>query len=142
MWALIELPVGGRAEVVAAAVGAVGAMSLAGCGVQMRHPSPAIDLAAVRLVPMWAKLFGDAAFLAAAFGAMLLGSVMFLTTVWRKSRRWSQACACSPGPAVVVIVSLTITARLIGRIGVGAVAATGAAVYVVGIVIWSVPGGS
>jgi hypothetical protein len=36
----------------------------------------------------------------------------------------------------VVIVSLTLTARLIGKIGVGAVAATGAVVYLVGIVFW------
>ncbi len=33
-------------------------------------------------------------------------------------------------------MSLTLAGRLIGRIGVGAVAATGAALYVVGIVIW------
>ena len=133
VWALIELPVGGRAGVVAAAVAAVGAMSLA-VWRSIRHPSPAIDLAAVRVVPMWASCLAMLLF-AAAFGAMLLGSVMFLTTVWREPPAVAGLCL-SPGPAVVVLVSLTITARLIGRIGVGAVAATGAAVYLIGIVIW------
>jgi hypothetical protein len=36
----------------------------------------------------------------------------------------------------VVIVSLTLTARLIGKFGIGAVAALGAIIYLVGIVIW------
>ncbi len=60
---------------------------------------------------------------------------MFLTTVWRESPVVAGLCL-SPGPVVVVVVSLSITARLIGRIGVGAVAATGAVVYLAGIVVW------
>jgi EmrB/QacA subfamily drug resistance transporter len=133
VWALIELPGGGSAAVVAAAVGAVCAMSLA-VWRSIRHPSPAIDLAAVRVLPMWSSCVAMLLF-GAAFGAMLLGSVMFLTTVWREPPVIAGLCL-SPGPAVVVVVSLTLTARLIGRIGVGAVAAIGAAVYAAGIIVW------
>jgi hypothetical protein len=35
-----------------------------------------------------------------------------------------------------VLVSLTLAGRLIGKAGVGLVAATGALLYVAGIVIW------
>ena len=135
VWALIELPAGGRTAtaLVAATVGAACAMALA-VWRSLRHPSPAIDLAAVRVVPMWSSCLALLLF-AAAFGAMLLSSVMFLTTVWHETPLVAGLCL-SPGPVVVVVVSLTLAARLIGKIGVGAVAATGAALYLVGIVIW------
>ena len=92
-----------------------------------------MDLAAVRVLPMWSSCLALLLF-AAAFGAMLLGSVMLLTTVWGKAPAVAGLCL-SPGPSVVVIVSLTLAGRLIGR-SVGAVAATGATVYAIGIVIW------
>jgi MFS family permease len=57
VWALIELPVAGRGA------------------------TPALDLAAVRVVPMWSSCLALLLF-AAAFGAMVLGSVMLLTSVW------------------------------------------------------------
>jgi hypothetical protein len=135
VWALIELPVAGcsATKVVVAAVSAGCAMALA-VWRSLRHPSPALDLAAVRVVPMWSSCLALLLF-AAAFGAMLLGSVTFLTTVWGKTPAVAGLCL-SPGPAVVVIVSLTLAGRLIGRAGIGAVAATGATLYVVGIVIW------
>jgi EmrB/QacA subfamily drug resistance transporter len=134
VWALIELPVASSgAKVVIATVGAGCAMALA-IWRSLRHPSPALDLAAVRVLPMWSSCLALLLF-AAAFGAMLLSSVMLLTTVWGKSPEVA-GLFLSPGPVVVVIMSLTLAGRLIGRIGVGAVAATGAALYVVGIVIW------
>jgi hypothetical protein len=83
---------------------------------------------------MWSSCLALLLF-AAAFAAMLLGSVMLLTTVWGKPPAVAGLCL-SPGPAVVVIVSLTLTGRLIGRVGIGAVAATGATLYAIGIVIW------
>jgi len=134
VWALIELPVAsGGAKVVIATVSAGCAMALA-VWRSLRHPSPALDLAAVRVLPMWSSCLALLLF-AAAFGAMLLSSVMLLTAVWGKAPDVAGLCL-SPGPVVVVIVSLTLAGRLIGRIGVGAVAATGATLYVVGIVIW------
>jgi EmrB/QacA subfamily drug resistance transporter len=135
VWALIELPAAGwsATKVVVAAASAACAMALA-VWRSLRHPSPALDLAAVRVLPMWSSCLALLLF-AAAFAAMLLGSVMLLTTVWGKTPAVAGLCL-SPGPAVVVIVSLTLAGRLIGRLGVGAVAATGATLYVVGIVIW------
>lgn len=135
VWALIELPVAGWAatKVIVAAVGAAGAMALA-VWRSLRHPSPALDLAAVRVLPMWSSCLALLLF-AAAFAAMLLGSVMLLTTVWGKAPDEAGWCL-SPGPAVVVVVSLTLAGRLIDRMGVGTVAALGAGLYVVGIVIW------
>jgi Major Facilitator Superfamily len=112
----------------------------AGCAVALAvwrslyHPSPALDLAAVRVLPMWSSCLALLLF-AAAFGAMLLSSVMLLTTVWGKTPQVAGLCL-SPGPVVVVIVSLTLAGRLIGRVGVGAVAATGATLYALGVVIW------
>ncbi|HUH67425.1 MAG TPA: hypothetical protein VLZ05_00115 [Mycobacterium sp.] len=135
VWALIELPVAGwgATKVVDAAVGTGCAMAFA-VWRSLRHPSPALDLVAVRVVPMWSSCLALLMF-AAAFGAMLLGSVMLLTTVWGKTPAGAGVCL-SPGPVVVVLVSLTLAGRLIGRAGVGAVAATGAGLYVIGIVIW------
>ncbi|HEV7583469.1 MAG TPA: MFS transporter [Mycobacterium sp.] len=134
VWALIELPVAGSgAKVMIATVSAGCAMALA-VWRSLRHPSPALDLAAVRVMPMWSSCLALLLF-AAAFGAMLLGSVMLLTTVWGDSPEVAGLCL-SPGPVVVVIVSLMLAGRLIGKIGVGAVAATGATLYVVGILIW------
>ena len=56
VWALIELPVVGRSTtaIAAAVVGAVCAMALA-VWRSLRHPSPAVDLAAVRVLPMWSS---------------------------------------------------------------------------------------
>jgi hypothetical protein len=134
VWALIELPVASSGTKVVLATVAAGCAMAVAIWRSLRHPSPALDLAAVRVLPMWSSCLAMLLF-AAAFGAMLLGSVMLLTTVWGKAPDVAGLCL-SPGPVVVVIVSLTLAGRLISRIGVGAVAATGATLYVIGIVIW------
>ena len=135
VWALIELPAArsSATAVIAATIAAVCAMALA-VWRSLRHPSPAIDLAAVRVLPMWSSCIALLLFYA-AFGAMLLGNVMLLTTVWHQNPAVAGLCL-APSPAVVVIVSLTLTARLIGKFGIGGVAALGAVSYLVGIVIW------
>jgi EmrB/QacA subfamily drug resistance transporter len=135
VWALIQLSETGwsAAKVIIAVVGAAGALAVA-VWRSRRHPSPAIDLAAIRVVPVWSSCVAMVLF-AAAFGAMLLGNVIFLTTVWGDTPAVAGLCL-SPGPVVVVIVSLTVAGRLIGKVGVGAVAAAGTTLFVVGIVIW------
>ena len=65
---------------------------------------------------------------------MLLSGVMLLTTVWGMPPAVAGLCL-APGPIVVVIVSL-LAGRLVGRAGIGVVAATGAALYAIGIGIW------
>jgi len=135
VWALIELPLagGGGTKIVAAVIGSACAIGFA-VWRSLRHPSPTLDLAAVRVLPMWSSCLALLLF-AAAFAAMLLGSVMLLTTVWGMPPAVAGLCL-SPGPVVVVIVSLTSAGRLIAKAGVGIVAAAGATLYVMGIVFW------
>jgi len=135
VWTLIELPVGGwsttTVEVSAGGAGCALALTI---WRSLHHPSPALDLAAVRLLPMWSSCLALLLF-SAAHSAMLLGGVMLLTTVWGIGPAVAGLCL-APGPVVVVLVSLTLAGRLIGKAGVGLVAAIGALLYVVGIVIW------
>jgi len=116
-----------------AAIGAGCAMALA-VWRSLRHPSPAVDVAAIRVLPMWSSCLALLMF-SAAHGAMLLGGVMLLTTVWGMPPAVAGLCL-APGPIVVVVVSLTLAGRLINKVGVAVVAATGAALYAVGIGIW------
>jgi EmrB/QacA subfamily drug resistance transporter len=134
VWALIELPVVGRsgAAIAAVAVGAVCAMALA-VWRSLRHPSPAVDLDAVRVLPMWSSCLAMLVF-SSAHGAMLLSGVMLLTTVWGLPPAVAGLCL-APGPVMVVIVS-PLAGRLVGKVGIGVVAATGAALYALGIGIW------
>jgi EmrB/QacA subfamily drug resistance transporter len=135
VWALIELPVAGwnSATVALPAIGAGCAIALA-VWRSLHHPSPAVDLAAIRLLPMWSSCLALLMF-SAAHGAMLLGGVMLLTTVWGMPPAVAGLCL-APGPIVVVVVSLTLAGRLIDKLGIAIVASIGAALYLVGIVIW------
>ena len=135
VWALIELPVAGwhAPTVLLAAIGAGCAIALA-VWRSLHHPSPAVDLAAVRVLPMWSSCLALLVF-SAAHGAMLLGGVMLLTTVWGMPPAVAGLCL-APGPIVVVVVSLTLAGRLIHKLGIAVVASIGAALYLIGIVIW------
>jgi EmrB/QacA subfamily drug resistance transporter len=134
VWALIELPVVGRsgAAIAAVAIGAVCAMALA-VWRSLRHPSPAVDLDAVRVLPMWSSCLALLVF-SSAHGAMLLSGVMLLTTVWGLPPAVAGLCL-APGPVMVVIIS-PLAGRLVGKVGIGVVASTGAALYAIGIGIW------
>src|SRR4051794_21032925 len=105
VWAIIEFPTKNSnvAVACAAAVVAVGAIAVT-MWRSRRHHTPAVDLAAVRTMPMWSSSVALLLF-AAAFGAMLLGSVMLLTTVWHETPVMAGLCL-SAGPVVVVVVSL------------------------------------
>ncbi|WP_234818030.1 MFS transporter [Mycolicibacterium sphagni] len=135
VWAIVEIPAADAtvAKIFAAAALAVGALGLA-IWRSTRHHTPAIDLAAIRVHPMWSSSVALLLF-AAAFGAMLLGNVMLLTTIWHETPALAGLCL-SPGPVVVVLVSLTLASRLISKHGTGAIAALGAAIYAAGIVFW------
>ena len=135
VWALIDLPDGGwhAATVVLPGIGAGCAIAFA-VWRSLHHPSPAVDLAAIRVLPMWSSCLALLLF-SAAHGAMLLGGVMLLTTVWGMPPAIAGLCL-APGPIVVVVVSLTLAGRLIDKLGIAVVASTGAALYLVGIVIW------
>jgi MFS family permease len=66
---------------------------------------------------------------------MLLGNVLFLIIVWREPPAVA-GILLSPGAIVVVVVSATVTGRLIDRCGVGLVAASGAFLYATGVIVW------
>ena len=135
VWAIVELP---NPAANVAIVSAVALLAVGAIGVTVwrsrRHHTPAIDLAAVSAMPMWASSVALLLF-SAAFGAMLLGNVILLVTIWHQTAAVAGLCL-SPGPVVVVLVSLTVSGRLINRYGVGAVAAAGATLYAMGMVFW------
>jgi EmrB/QacA subfamily drug resistance transporter len=135
VWAIVEMPATDStvAEISGATGLAVVAVALATWR-SLRHHTPAIDLAAVRVLPIWSSSIALLLF-AAAFGAMLLDNVMLLTAVWHQSPALA-GLSLSPGPVVVVVVSLTVASRLIERYGNGEVAALGATLYAVGIIFW------
>jgi MFS family permease len=83
---------------------------------------------------LWISLLTQVLF-ATAFGAMLLGNVLFLIVVWHETPAVA-GLLLSPGAVVVVVVSATVAGRLIDRWGVGFVAATGAVLYTAGAIVW------
>jgi MFS family permease len=92
-----------------------------------------VDLDAVRVLPMWSSCLALLVF-SSAHGAMLLSGVMLLTTVWGLPPAVAGLCL-APGPVMVVIIS-PLAGRLVGKVGIGVVASTGAALYAIGIGIW------
>ena len=85
VWAIVEIPSRGSSatKIVVAVLLAVVAIGLT-VRRSRRHHTPAIDLVAVRVVPMWASCVALVLF-SAGFGAILLGNVMFLTSVWHQA---------------------------------------------------------
>ena len=116
-------------RIVAALVAAVG-ISAAFVRRSRRHPNPVVDLA----------LFADRSFVtanlatfvyAAGFFAMLLGNILFLTSVWHYSIMRA-GLAVTPGPLVVAIVAGP-AGKLAGRIGFRPVLAVGATCFASGL---------
>src|SRR4051812_1120813 len=95
-----------------------------------RHPNPVVDL----------TLFADRSFVvaniatfvyAAGFFAMLLGNILFLTSVWHYSIMRA-GLAVTPGPLVVAVVAGP-AGKLASRIGFRPVLAAGAACFAGGL---------
>jgi MFS family permease len=61
--------------------------------------------------------------------------VLFLTGLWHESVLVA-GLWLAPGPLMVVLVSLTIGGRLVGRYGPGPVTAVGAVLFALGAVFW------
>jgi EmrB/QacA subfamily drug resistance transporter len=97
------------------------------------HDAPVVEL---ELFRHRSFAFGNAAALVffAAFGAMLLGSVLFLTRVWHEDVL-TAGLMIAPGPLMAGLFSLP--AGLLGqRIGARAVAVPGALIYGLGGLWW------
>ncbi len=115
--------------------GAIGLGVAAGAAFVWRcahHPEPVLDLQLFR-----ARSFtvANAATLAYAMGffAMLLGNILFLTSVWDYSIL-KAGLAVTPGPLVVAMTSGP-AGRLAGRIGFRAVIAVGSVIFA-GSLVW------
>lgn len=135
VWAFIDVPVEGWHSVNVLVAVAVAVLTLLLVLMRSgRHPSPALDLVALRVGALWSSCLAML-FFTVAFGAMLLGNVLFLTEVWHQppdiAGLW-----LAPGPIVVVVVSLAVAGPLVGRVGLGPVAAVGAALYGIGVALW------
>lgn len=96
------------------------------------HPAPVVEPELVRIrATAFANLAAMLFF--AGFGAMLLGSILFLTGVWGESTL-SAGLMVAPGPAMAALFS--VPAGLLGeRFGARAVGAAGALVIAAGA-IW------
>ena len=99
----------------------------------LRHPAPVVDPDLVRIRPFRVAVFSAMLFFA-AFGAMLLTSVLFLTGVWGHSVLQA-GLEIAPGPAMAAIFSLP-GARLARRVGMARVGALGTAMFSLGGVWW------
>lgn len=98
-----------------------------------RHPAAIVDPAVLRIPTLWLSCLAMLVF-SAAFAALVLGNVLFLTNVWHDSTVVA-GLSMAPGPAVVVVVAL-VGSRLVQRIGPGAAAALGSLAFGLGVVVW------
>jgi EmrB/QacA subfamily drug resistance transporter len=98
-----------------------------------RHRAPVLELSILR-VPAFALASLSAALFFAAFSAMLISSVIFLTDVWRYSALHA-GFALTPGPLMAMAFA-PFGGRLARRAGPGAVGGAGALLLVAGSVLW------
>ena len=98
-----------------------------------RHRAPVLELS-ILWVPAFALSSVSAALFFAAFSAMLLGNVLFLTGVWHYSVLRA-GLALTPGP-VAAAVFAPLAGRLANRIGPGPVGGAGALLFGAGSVMW------
>ncbi len=109
----------------------IGALVLAGAFVarSSRHRAAVLELEILR-VPAFALSSLSAALFFAAFSAMLLGNVLFLTGVWHYSVLRA-GLALTPGPIAAAIFA-PFAGKLAQRIGPGLVGGAGALLFGVG----------
>jgi EmrB/QacA subfamily drug resistance transporter len=98
-----------------------------------RHRAPVLELGIIR-VRAFALSSLSAALFYAAFSAMLLGNVLFLTDVWGYSVLRA-GFALTPGP-VAAAVFAPFAGRLAQRVGPGLVGGAGALLFGLSSVMW------
>jgi EmrB/QacA subfamily drug resistance transporter len=97
------------------------------------HPAPVLELSILR-VRAFALSSLSAALFFAAFAAMLLSNVLFLTDVWHYTAI-KAGLLMTPGPLAAAAFA-PLSGRLAARIGVGKVGALGAVLFVLGCLWW------
>ncbi|GAB2966034.1 MFS transporter [Amycolatopsis acidiphila] len=134
-WALVEGPDHGWTSAGVLGGFALALLSLVWVAARSaRHPVPVLDLASLRVPAMWRACLAMLLF-TAGFGSMLVGNVLFLTGQWHEPVV-AAGLSLSPGPAMVVLVSLTVGGRLTHRFGPGPIAAAGGLLFALGAAIW------
>jgi hypothetical protein len=100
-----------------------------------RHHSPVIELGLLRS-RTFSGTFAASILYYAAFGAFVLNSVEFLTSVWHYTAIRA-GLAIGPGPLMVLPFARTVAPRLAARLGgPGRVAAIGCLVTAGGMALW------
>jgi hypothetical protein len=119
------------ARTLAALAGAVAGLALFAwrCA---SHPSPVVDPAMLR-VRSFAMANVSAILFSAAFGAMLLSNVLFMTGVWQESILRA-GLQLAPGPALAAITAVA-SSRLTNRAGQARLAGLGCTLFALGIAI-------
>jgi EmrB/QacA subfamily drug resistance transporter len=97
------------------------------------HPSPVIDPSMLR-VRSYALASAASLLFSAAFAAMLLGVVLYMTGVWGDSALRA-GLALSPGPLMAATFAAT-SGRFANRLGQRALATTGLALFALACVWW------
>lgn len=97
------------------------------------HPAPIVDPAMLR-VRSFALANASSVLFNAAFAAMLLGNVLFLTGVWHFSVLHA-GVALMPGPAMAAVTA-PFGGRFAGRLGQRRTAAAGITLFAAGGVWW------
>jgi MFS family permease len=97
-----------------------------------RHPVPVLELPILR-VPAFALSVASACAFFAAFAALLLAGVLFLTQVWGHSILRA-GLELAPGP-VAAIVFAAVASRLGPRIGMSTVGAIGGLLVASGVIL-------
>lgn len=134
-WALVEAPEAGWSSKGVLLAFVVAAPALTWVVVRStRHPAPVLDLQALRVPAMWLACLAMLLFYT-GFGSMLFGNVLFLTGMWHNSALIA-GLSLSPGPVMVVLVSLTVGGRLARRFGPAPVATAGGILFAVGAAMW------
>lgn len=99
----------------------------------LSHPSPVVDPAMLRVRSF--ALAGAASLLfSAAFAAMLLASVLFMTGVWHETVLRA-GVSLAPGPLMAATFA-PLAGALANRLGQRALAAAGISVFALGCVWW------
>ncbi|MFV2197841.1 MFS transporter [Nocardiopsis sp. LOL_012] len=100
----------------------------------LRSPAPIVDRAVLG-APNFSLMAANTVLFNAAFGAMLLSSVLWLQQVWQWEVLWA-GLALAPGPLLVPPVSV-LSGRLAARIGPGPVIAAGSVLFAAGVCWWA-----
>ncbi len=132
--ALVKAPEWGWGDWRTLAGGAFAAAGLAAFWRRCRtHPSPVIEPAMMR-VRSFALASTASLLFSAAFAAMLLGVVLYMTGVWGDSALRA-GLALSPGPLMAATFAAT-SGRFANRVGQRRLATTGLVVFAAGCLWW------